>query len=98
MKIMTMKVSKTKQIQKLITPDNHNVYIIPFVKDFLGGPVVTNLPPNTWDVGSVSGWGTKISYVKGQLSQGTTATGPMHSRGCMPQPESTHAAARESHN
>ena len=55
MKIMTMKVSKTKQIQKLITPDNHNVYIIPFVKDFLGGPVVTNLPPNTWDVGSVSG-------------------------------------------
>lgn len=47
-----MKVSKTKQtLKKSIIPYNHNVYnIIPFVRDFFGGPVVTNLPSSVWDV------------------------------------------------
>ena len=94
------KQSKTnKQIKKSSTPYNPNVYnIIPFVRDFLGGSVVTNLPYNVWDVSSISGRGTKTSCATGQLSQCTTTTEPMHSRGCMPQLESTHAAAREVHN
>ena len=36
--------------------------------DFLGGPVVKNLPFSTGDVGSIPGWGTKILHVTGQLS------------------------------
>ena len=92
------KQNKTnKQIKKPITPYNHNVYnIIPFVRDFLGGPVVTNLLSNVWDVSSISGRGTKISHATGQLSQCTTTTEPMHSRGCMPEPESTHAELEKS--
>ena len=32
------------------------------------GPVVKKLPPNTGDVGSIPGWGTKIPHSRGQLS------------------------------
>ena len=31
-------------------------------QDFAGGPVVRNLPYNAGDVGSISGWGTKIPH------------------------------------
>ena len=37
--------------------------------DFLGGPVVKNLPFSTGDVGSIPGWGTKILHVTGQLME-----------------------------
>ena len=30
--------------------------------DFLGGPVVKNLPCNAEDTGSIPGWGTKIPH------------------------------------
>ena len=36
--------------------------------DFPGGPVVKNSPSNAGDVGSISGWKTKISHAAGQLS------------------------------
>ena len=36
--------------------------------DFLGGPVVKNLPSNAGDVGSIPGGGTKIPHAMGQLS------------------------------
>ena len=42
--------------------------------DFPGGPVVKNLPSNAEDMGSIPGWGTKISHAAGQLSQHTTTT------------------------
>ena len=45
------------------------------VRDFPGGPVVKNLHPNAGDVGSIPGWGTKISRATaGQLSPRTTTT------------------------
>ena len=48
--------NKTNIKKKSILPYNHNVYnSIPFVRDFFGGPVVTNLPSSVWDVSSVSG-------------------------------------------
>ena len=37
-------------------------------RDFSGGPVVKNLPPNAGDTGSASGWGTGIPHATGQLS------------------------------
>jgi len=40
-------------------------------KDFPGGPVVKNSPCNAGDVGSISGWDTKIPHVMGQLNQHT---------------------------
>ena len=36
--------------------------------DFLGGPVVKNLPCNAEDVGSIPGWGTSIPHAVEQLS------------------------------
>ena len=35
--------------------------------DFLGGPVVKNLPSNARDLGLIPGRGAKISHVVGQL-------------------------------
>ena len=37
-------------------------------RDFLGGPVVKNLPCNAGDMGSIPGYGTKIPYAMEQLS------------------------------
>ena len=37
-------------------------------QDFLGGPVVKNLPCNAGDAGSIPGRGTKIPHAMGQLS------------------------------
>ena len=37
-------------------------------RDFLGGPVVKNLPANAKNAGSILGKGTKIPHVMGQLS------------------------------
>ena len=39
--------------------------------DFPGGPVVKNLPCNAEDVGSVSGWRTKIPHASEELSPHT---------------------------
>ena len=33
--------------------------------DFLGGPVVNNLPSKAGDLGSIPGWGTKIPHATG---------------------------------
>ena len=39
---------------------------VPF-GDFLGGPVVKNLPSSARDLGLIPGGGAKISHVVGQL-------------------------------
>ena len=44
--------------------------------DFLGGPMVENLPAKSGDMNSTPGWGTKILHTVGQLSQFTTTTEP----------------------
>ena len=46
--------------------------------DFRSGSVVRNLPTNTVDMGLITGWGTKIQPVTGQLSlcAPTTDLGP----------------------
>ena len=41
--------------------------LIIMLRDFPGGLVVKNLPPNAGDVGSIPVWGTKIPLVAGQL-------------------------------
>ena len=48
-------------------------------RDFLGGPVIKNLPSNTGDVGSIPVWGTKIPQAMGQLSlQAATSESVYH--------------------
>ena len=37
------------------------------IRDFLGGPLVKNVPCNAGDVGSIPGAGTKIPQASGQL-------------------------------
>ena len=46
--------------------------------DFLGGPVVKNLPSNAGDVGSIPVRGTKIPHAMGQLSPRAATTEPPH--------------------
>ena len=48
------------------------------LRDFLGSSVVRNPPSNAGEVGSIPGWGTEISHVKGQLSSWTATTEPKH--------------------
>ena len=48
------------------------------LRDFLGSSVVRNPPSNAGQVGSIPGWGTEISHVKGQLSSWTATTEPKH--------------------
>ena len=38
-------------------------------KDFSGGPVVKTLPSNTGGVGSIPGWGAKITHALGPKTQ-----------------------------
>ena len=45
-----------------------------YIRDFLGGPVVKNLPCNVGDVGSIPGQGCQILYATGKLSQCATTT------------------------
>ena len=46
-------------------------------RNFPGGPLVKNLRCNAEDMGSVPGWGTKIPYASGHLSQRATTTEPV---------------------
>ena len=45
-----------------------------YIRDFLGGPVVKNLPSSVGDVGSIPGQGTQIAHATGKLSQCATTT------------------------
>ena len=49
-------VSFDEQKFKIIKSSYH------ILGDFLGGPVVKNLPCNSGDVSSIPGWGTKIPH------------------------------------
>ena len=64
--------------------------------DFPGGPVVKNPPCNAGDVGSITGWGTKIPHAAGQLSPRTTTTEPSHSGAHAPQLEKSPCATTKS--
>ena len=55
--------------------------------DFPDGPMVENSPPKAGDVGSIPGWGAKISHAVGQPSLRTATTEPMSSRACAPKLE-----------
>ena len=57
-------------------------------EDFLGHPVVKNLPSKAGDAGS--DWGTKIPQAVGQLSPGATT------KACAPQLTESPRAAVES--
>ena len=46
-------------------------------RDFLGGPVVKNLPSNAGYVGLIHGRGTKIPPASGQLSSHASTREPM---------------------
>ena len=55
-------------------------------RDFPGGPVVKNSPPDAGHMGSNSGRGTKISHTLGQLSlHAATREKPLH---CSTEPTS----------
>ena len=58
--------------------DNELWLILNWSGDFLGGPVVENPPSNSGDSRSISGWGTTLLYVAGQLSSKATTTEPAH--------------------
>lgn len=45
--------------------------------DLHSGSGVKNLPSNTVDMGLITGWGTKIQPVTGQLSLGAPTTEPV---------------------
>ena len=46
------------------------------MRDFLGGPGVTNLPSNAGKVGSILGRGTKIPHATGQLTHALQLESP----------------------
>ena len=48
--------------------------------DFLGGPVVKNLPCNTVNMGSIPGWGTEIPHAMKRLSHAPQLLKPVCSR------------------
>ena len=66
--------------------------------DFSGGPVVKNPPFDAEDMGSVSGWGTKIPPAAGRLGPRTATAEPAchRQRAPVPQAESPRATGRES--
>ena len=81
--------------------------------DFLGGPVVKNLPTNAGDAGLIPGRGTKIPHAAGQLSPCATTTElarlnerarmpqtmePTGPGGCVPQLQSPRALEPACHN
>ena len=49
-----------------------------YFRDFLGGPVVKDLPYNAGDAGSIRDQGAKIPHAAGQLSLRATTTEPVH--------------------
>ena len=64
--------------------------------DLPGGLVVKNPPSNAGDVGSISGWGTKIPRATGQLSRCMATTEPEHSGARVPQEKSWLTATEDS--
>ena len=66
-KIIFEKIKKNKEQRKRLESAP--------LRDFLGGAVVGNLPPNAGDIGSSPGPGKSHSAVK-QLSPCTTTTEP----------------------
>ena len=51
-------------------------------RDFPGGPLVSNLPANAGDTGSITDLGTKTQHALRQGGQCTTSTEPVYSRAC----------------
>ena len=45
-------------------------------RDFPGGAVVKNVPSSAGNMGSIPGWGTKITQAEGQLSLRATTAEP----------------------
>ena len=55
----------------------NSLYFKVYFGDLANGPVVKNPPSNVGDVGSIPGWGTKISHAVGPLSPRATTTEPV---------------------
>ena len=55
--------------------------------DFLGGPVVKNLPVNAEDIGLIPDLGTKVPHTVGQRIQCTTTSEALEPRVHAPQQE-----------
>ena len=54
------------------------------MRDFLGGPVVGNLPANAEDTGSVPGW-VGFHMPQGNWAHVSQIRKPTHPRACAPQ-------------
>ena len=57
--------------------------------------MVKNPLCNAEDLGSIPGWGTKVSHSIEKLSLHAVTTKPVHSGGCMPQLESLYATMKD---
>ena len=63
----------------LLSLIDYAIYLEKNIRDFPGGPVVSNLPSNAGDAGSIPRQGTRIPHAMGQLSPGTaTSKKPGH--------------------
>ena len=71
-----------------------------FVRDFLGGPVVKNLPYSAGDMGSIPGKGFNIPHAAEQLSLRAATTEPLHynQRILAPQQEIPYATTKTQPN
>ena len=59
----------------MTSPNESLIFLLKVLPlDFLGGPVVGNLPANTGNVALIPGPGTKIQHAAGQLGPRTPTT------------------------
>ena len=72
------KMPKLTSISEMQNQNTKRVHFMPIKmidnRDFLGSPVVKNLPCNAGNVGSIPGWGTKFLHAMEQLSPSASTT------------------------
>ena len=65
-----------KTVSFISWKEHKHLTIKEYLRDFLGGQVVKNLPSNAGDMGSILGGKTSIPHATGQLSLHTITTEP----------------------
>ena len=55
-----------KTVSFISWKEHTHLTIKEYLRDFLGGQVVKNLPSNAGDMGLIPDWGTKIPHAVGQ--------------------------------